>query len=267
MKRVITFLVVIVVALAGIAPAIEHGGNVVAGAHTIAGRSGASSDTSRGNNCSQPLLHLASYATYQGFYFSQGRELFLKTGTSEVLNLVGLQGLAIWKSSAPRVATVTNNGTVCVKRPGSAAIIARDGKSGRAAVCVVKAYRPRTQRQARNAVLSLKKAYKPGSAWTNEDYYFWQARQCHCYGCVAFAGIASDTAFGTFAPFKRHRSYIRIRAGDHVRMGGTHSVVVLSKKKRSIVVAEGNYAGTMHWGRVITRAQLSHSGFYVETRY
>ena len=45
------------------------------------------------------------------------------------------------------------------------------------------------------------------------------------------------------------------------------TVVVLKVKKISIVVAEGNYGGTVHWGRTIKLSVLKKTGNYVMTRY
>ena len=45
------------------------------------------------------------------------------------------------------------------------------------------------------------------------------------------------------------------------------SVLVLEKKAHSVIVTEGNYNSSIHWGREITRSSLESSGFYVTTRY
>lgn len=55
--------------------------------------------------------------------------------------------------------------------------------------------------------------------------------------------------------------------------GGEHSVIVLKVEGNNITVAEGNYNNSVHWGRVITRAELTSSsntrnkGIYVMSRW
>ena len=222
---------------------------------------GLDADTVSQTETQTPVAHQARLA------FKQGTSITLKTGTTKQLQLRPASDSIAWKSSKGKVASITEQGRVTVRRPGATVITAYDRHSGHVATCTIKAYRSRTQARARKIILSLKRLYPPGMAWTNDDYYFWQARQCHCYGCVAFAGIASDTAFGQYAPLKRHASFKRMKPGDHVRIGGNHSVVVVRKAKRAIIVAEGNYDGTIRWNRVIPKSELLNKGFYVETRY
>lgn len=214
------------------------------------------------------LTHMtATSSVRESFSFNQGNELTLKVTASKHLTLSTPCDDALWVSSAARIVRVSQQGVVTAIRPGVAVISARNVHSGQLATCTVKTYKKRTQAQVRRTLRALKKTYRPGRRWTNGKHYFWQAKQCHCYGCVAFAGIASDAAFGKYAPLRRHTSFARIKVGDHVRIGGKHSVIVLQKKRDAIVVAEGNYAGALHWGRVISRDCLYQSDFVVETRY
>lgn len=87
-------------------------------------------------------------------------------------------------------------------------------------------------------------------------------------GCHAFALKMSDIAFGKKAHFKVHRSWSKIKVGDVVRyLGDTHSVVVLKVVGKKYLIAEGNYGGKVHWGRVITRSEIKKTGAYVLTRW
>ena len=52
-----------------------------------------------------------------------------------------------------------------------------------------------------------------------------------------------------------------------IRIGDYHTVVVLKKKENSVMVTEGNYNSSIHWGREITRSSLEREGFSVRTRY
>ena len=201
------------------------------------------------------------------FHFEGSGSITLATGRSKQLHLSGYAEEVRWSSSNPEIADVTQAGVVSSKRAGSARITALNLETGKSAFCTVKTYRKRTQRQVRASIMKLRKTYYPGKRWTNENYYYWQAANSHCHGCIAFVGIASDAAFGKFAPLKRHEKLTKVKAGDHVRIGGNHSAIVLCKKKKTIVVAEGNYNDTFKWGRKISFAELKREGFYIETRY
>ena len=114
--------------------------------------------------------------------------------------------------------------------------------------------------------MAMKKTYKEGLSWTNENrQYFWEATNCQCYGCIALCGEISDKVFGKYAPVTKHSNFSRIKAGDHIRIGNEHSVMVLQKNGNTLTVVEGNYNATVHWGRKITKKELQESGFYVET--
>lgn len=102
--------------------------------------------------------------------------------------------------------------------------------------------------------------------WTNDNFYASQALRSGGYGCEGFALICSDAAFGTL-PARTHRSFEAIRVGDMIRIGDYHTVVVLEKKENSVMVTEGNYNSSIHWGREITRSSLEREGFSVRTRY
>ena len=113
---------------------------------------------------------------------------------------------------------------------------------------------------------SLRSTYPEGMSLTN-SYYYHSPRFGNGYGCYGFAAKLSDTVFGTSQPFQTHTSFDQIRVGDHIRIGNSHSVIVLTKGNGFITVVEGNYNSSVHWDRKITSASLSSSGFKVYTRY
>jgi len=115
--------------------------------------------------------------------------------------------------------------------------------------------------------MKLKPKYKEGKTWGNEKFYVWKKANMHCYACFALVGKVSDAVFGKNAPIKIHHSFKKIKIGDHVRIGGTHSVIMISKDSKSIRVLEGNYGGKVHWNRKITKSELKNAGFAVWTRY
>lgn len=113
---------------------------------------------------------------------------------------------------------------------------------------------------------SLRSTYPEGMTLTN-SYYYYSPQFGNGYGCYGFAAKLSDTAFGTTKPYQTHSSFDQIKVGDHVRIGNSHSVIVLTKAESSITVVEGNYNSSVHWDRKITAASLASSGFKVYTRY
>ena len=125
-----------------------------------------------------------------------------------------------------------------------------------------------TEDNVRAIICGLKEKYFEGRHWTNDDSYIAYSIYQGGYGCEAFALICSDTVFGSLPISANHKDFAAIRAGDMVRTDNdTHTVVVLEKKGDSIVVAEGNYNESIHWGREISRQELERGNFYVRTRY
>lgn len=125
-----------------------------------------------------------------------------------------------------------------------------------------------TEESVRSTLTALRAQYQEGASWTDENSYTSSALGRRGYGSEAFALICSDRAFGSLPVSATHSDFNAIRAGDMVLVGGgTHTMVVLEKKTDSIIVAEGNYNSTIHWGREISRADLAVSGFTVTTRY
>ncbi len=133
-----------------------------------------------------------------------------------------------------------------------------------------------SEEQVRNDILAMKKKYPEGYKWTTDDYAVWgpdiyyDNMQCTGYGCVGFAFIVSDAAFGKNKSKKISGDnwYKKIRVGDIVRINNdSHSVIVLEKKKNSIVVVEGAYNYSVHWGREIPMSEVKQTGTYLITRY
>ena len=218
-----------------------------------------------------PQLSMQWHAHNGDYVMFRAYDYTVAKGKTKKLKL-NASGHIKWKSSNPRIATVSKKGVVKGKKNGRVTITAKRTTTGSYDQCTVKVYTKTTQKKARKAINSLKRTYYEGRSWTSGNYYFWECASMHAYGCVSFAAICSDKAFGKYAPLKQHYSFKRIKVGDIVRMLGNasyseHSVVVLKKNSNSIVVAEGNYNDSIHWGRVITYDELLNDGFYVYTRY
>ncbi len=147
-----------------------------------------------------------------------------------------------------------------------------------------------TPAQAYAAMIALKEqdAYKEGTTWTDYEpysdskgYYRWNGgtldgKNIAAVGCVAFAFILSDAAFGSL-PNRMYASgefsYEDIKVGDILRVNNdTHTVIVLEVRDVGVVVAEGNigmgdHQGKVHWGRTISKEEVMGSTSHYITRY
>lgn len=121
-----------------------------------------------------------------------------------------------------------------------------------------------------NAMQALMAQHPEGSEWTAAQKYTMKWMKSNTvqmetgYGSHAFALLFSDTAFAEGTPFRKIPScpVSSMRAGDVVCLNdGPHSVVILSKNANGAVVAEGDLAGKMHWGRYVTNAELGANAF------
>ncbi len=119
-----------------------------------------------------------------------------------------------------------------------------------------------------DAMIALKATYPEGTSWTNDSYYAWKGGlYSGGYGCAGFAFLLSDAAFGS-NPAKMHYDLTNLRVGDIVRIyNDTHAVVILEVHSDHVIVAEGNYNDSVHWGRNISRDEIVSQGNYVITRY
>ena len=182
--------------------------------------------------------------------------------------------------SSREVVTVSGTGLITAVAPGQAAVVLKMEQGGDSGVHIKTVLltvsgeenpeRPEpegpTEEAVYAAITALKADYPEGMRWTNDNFYASQALRSGGYGCEGFALICSDAAFGTL-PARTHRSFEAIRVGDMIRIGDYHTVVVLEKKENSVMVTEGNYNSSIHWGREITRSSLEREGFSVRTRY
>ena len=119
-----------------------------------------------------------------------------------------------------------------------------------------------------NEIIKMKSKYQEGMSWNNDNFYTWNGG---IYGggngCAGFAFLLSDAAFGKL-PARKHTDFNNIKVGDILRINNdTHSVVALEIKSDSVIVAEGNYNSSVHWGREISLSDIKSSGTYILTRY
>ncbi len=126
-----------------------------------------------------------------------------------------------------------------------------------------------SEQEAYEKMFALMEKYPNGTPWTNDNYYEWKGGiYSGGYGCAGFAFLLSDAAFGDLPARKiAPVSFDSIRVGDILRVNGnTHSVIVLQVKEDGVVIAEGNYNSSVHWGRTMTARQAEQAN-YMLTRY
>ena len=128
-----------------------------------------------------------------------------------------------------------------------------------------------TAQQVYDAMMALEPQYPEGMHWTNDDYYAWNGGYfTGGYGCAGFAFILSDAAFGT-EPCRIIDDDVTIadiRVGDILRINNdTHSVIVLEVHADHVVIAEGNFNSSIHWGRTLSADTIASTTDYIMTRY
>ena len=229
------------------------------------------------------------------------KSLTLTTGQTETLRVKGMKKVT-WKSNKKAVATVSKKGKVTAVSAGTAKITAKSGKKkltckvtvleqntsagsagNRQAAAQTAQTAQKTNKSGLNTstagmdpeqarvfsiLLSFRSSFPEGKTWTNSDFYAWKGGTYRGgYGCAAFAFLLSDAAFGTVKA-TMHKNVRDIKVGDILRVdNNTHSVIVLRVESNGVVVAEGNYNESIHWGRTISNSELSRSLDYVMTRY
>lgn len=121
-----------------------------------------------------------------------------------------------------------------------------------------------------NAMIALKEKYPEGTRWTNDNGYAWNGGIYSMgYGCAGFAFMLSDAAFGNLpARIIEDWSDYQIRVGDILRVNNDgHSVIVLEVNESGVVLAEGNYNNSVHWGRKMSWSEVNNTLTYIMTRY
>lgn len=118
------------------------------------------------------------------------------------------------------------------------------------------------------AMIAQKAVFPEGMHWDNDNFYAWRGGiYSGGFGCAGFAFALSDAAFGD-APARMHYDPSAVKVGDILRVNNdTHSVIVLEVNSDHVVIAEGNYNSSVHWGRKISKAKLAEITNNVITRY
>ena len=136
--------------------------------------------------------------------------------------------------------------------------------------------------EAYNAMIGMKDVYHEGMPWTNfqpygsegsSPYYRFRGGKVNGaslgVGCAAFVFELSDAAFGDIPARTINNGgfkYEDVKVGDILRVNNSHFVIILEVNPFGVTVAEGNYNKSVHWGRVLSKAEVMNANFIV-TRY
>lgn len=109
------------------------------------------------------------------------------------------------------------------------------------------------------AIYALKEKYPEGMEWGDSN-----GENC--------ATFAYDIWWDVFKKQSQDETeenpavFDTLRPGDHIRYANEttqgHSVIVVEKHEDYIIVVEGNYGGTVHWGRTMTKNELENSDIF-----
>ena len=123
------------------------------------------------------------------------------------------------------------------------------------------------EQKAQDTMNGMRDQYPEGKKWGAGDSYTWKGNPNQTgTGCVAFAYILSDGAFGDLpAREVTNFDFEDVRAGDILKIDG-YTVIVLETYENAVMIAEGEYNGGIHWGRYLSRAEVESAQLLI-TRY
>lgn len=144
---------------------------------------------------------------------------------------------------------------------------------------------PTSYTEVYERIIAWQEKIPTGTAWDDHlpygdngylgDYYIWKGGNIDgsrplAVGCVAFAFISSDAAFGNLPATKINRGNFKfedVRVGDILRVNNnSHSVIVLQTTSAGVIIAEGNNSGKVFWGRSMGKQDVMYADFIL-TRY
>lgn len=126
-----------------------------------------------------------------------------------------------------------------------------------------------TEQEVYQSLMAMKEEYPQGSPWTSANQYGWNGGGYgKARGCMAFAHMMSDAAFGTL-PARQITSFTieDVRVGDVLRNSwNSHSVIVTEVHEDYVVIAEGNWNYKVNYERTWSAAEVA-AACYMLTRY
>ena len=141
------------------------------------------------------------------------------------------------------------------------------------------AQKPLKEQEVYERLMSRKNmdGYKEGTPWDNSHHYYnkvvfdgYSRGNYGGGGCFAFMMDMMEYASNYEYPIRivkgSYDNLPKIRVGDGLRMNNNgHSVVVLEVSGTNVIVAEGNFNSSVHWGRKIDLADPFEGFTYVAT--
>lgn len=126
-----------------------------------------------------------------------------------------------------------------------------------------------TEKEVYQSLMAMKEEYPQGSPWTSANQYGWNGGGYgKARGCMAFAHMMSDAAFGTL-PARQITNFTieDVRVGDVLRNSwNSHSVIVTEVHEDYICIAEGNWNYKVNYERTWSAAEVA-AACYMLTRY
>ena len=126
-----------------------------------------------------------------------------------------------------------------------------------------------TEREVYESLMAMKEEYPQGTPWTSRNQYGWAGGGYgKARGCMAFAHMMSDAAFGSL-PARKIRNFTieDVRVGDVLRNSwDSHSVIVTEVHEDYICIAEGNWNYKVNYQRTWSAAEVA-AACYMLTRY
>ncbi len=135
-----------------------------------------------------------------------------------------------------------------------------------------------TYQEAYERMIALRTKYPEGMNWTNStpyslsNSYTWKGGRIEGVnsgvGCVAFAFLLSDKAFDNLpGRMIKGVKLSDVKVGDILRVNNyAHTVIVLQVSDTGVIIAEGNYNSSVHWGRSMSKAEVEAADCLI-TRY
>ncbi len=135
-----------------------------------------------------------------------------------------------------------------------------------------------TYQEAYERMTALQTKYQEGMTWTNStpyslsNSYTWKGGKIEGVnsgvGCVAFAFLLSDAAFDNLpARMITNFKLSDVKVGDILRVDNySHTVIVLQVSDTGVIIAEGNYNSSVHWGRSMSKDAVESANCLI-TRY
>ena len=121
------------------------------------------------------------------------------------------------------------------------------------------------ENKAYKKIMAMEAKYPEGTSWTEANSYRGKT------ACQAFAFMMSDTGYGKKAKYYTHYDFGVLKTGDIIfqvpgtttsdgaTTSGTHALVVLKADYANdkLILAEGNYNGTVHWNGEFTISEFA----------